>query len=72
MIAWIDAPVAERESCHFTDLSLHQYAHRAGWDMKISARNRPKDRIVDVKEGASPARLLRKRHCAPRFTALRY
>ena len=72
MIARIDARVAERESCHFTDLSLHQCAHRAGWGMKISARNRLKDRIVDVKEGASPARLLRKRHCAPRFTALRY
>jgi hypothetical protein len=30
-----------------------------------------KDRIVDAKEGANHARLLRKRHCAPRFTVLR-
>src|SRR5262249_43803892 len=30
-------------------------AHRARCGMKISARNRLKDRIVDVKEGASPA-----------------
>src|SRR5215510_9447270 len=56
MIARIDARVAEGKAGHFfSDLSLHQCAHRARCGMKISARNRLKDRIVDVKEGASPA-----------------
>jgi hypothetical protein len=39
--------------------------------MKIGARNRLKDRIVDVKDGASPARLLRNRqHLVSPFSAI--
>src|SRR5262249_40941680 len=44
-----------RRRSHFSDLSLHQCANRARCGMKVGARNRLKDRIVDVKEGASPA-----------------
>jgi hypothetical protein len=72
MIARIGARVAEGKAFIFSDLSRHQCAHRARCGMKIRARNPLKDRIVDVKEGASPARLLRNRHCAPRFTVLRH
>jgi molybdopterin-binding protein len=55
MIARIDARVAEGNAVIFLTYHLHQCAHRARCGMKISARNRLKDRIVDVKEGASPA-----------------
>jgi molybdopterin-binding protein len=55
MIARIDARVAEGNAVIFLTYHLHQCAHRTRCGMKISARNRLKDRIVDVKEGASPA-----------------
>src|SRR5215475_9992006 len=63
MIARIEARVDEGKAVIFSNLSRHQFSHRARCGMKIGARNRLTDGIVDGKEGASPARLLRNRHC---------
>jgi hypothetical protein len=71
MIARSEARVAEGEAVIFlTYHGTNARAHRARCGMKIGARNRLKDRIVDVKDGASPARLLRNRqHLVSPFSA---
>jgi len=53
MIARIEARVAEGKAVIFLTTALMRASRKIG--MKISACIRLKDRIVDVKEGASPA-----------------
>ena len=55
MIARIDARVAEGKAVSFLTYHCTNVRHRARCGMKISVRNCLKDRIVDAKEGASPA-----------------